>query len=75
MVVAVGGVWLVVRGGTGGDPGTRVSDDALLILGGLVWAAYDLVAQRDTSVLQAVGGAVVLAGVAAGPYRPESGRP
>lgn len=49
MVVAIGGVWLVVRGGAGGESGNRLWGDALLILGGLVWAGYNLVAQRDTS--------------------------
>jgi drug/metabolite transporter (DMT)-like permease len=49
MVIVIGGVWLVVRGGTGGDLGNRLWGDTLLILGGLVWAGYNLVAQRDTS--------------------------
>ncbi|MGW5647216.1 DMT family transporter [Saccharopolyspora sp. NPDC003752] len=49
MVIAIGGVWLVVQGGAGDDLRNRLWGDALLILGGLVWAGYNLVAQRDTS--------------------------
>jgi drug/metabolite transporter (DMT)-like permease len=54
MVVAAGGVWLVVRGGASGDAENRLWGDVLLILGGLVWAAYNLVAQRDASGASAV---------------------
>ncbi len=49
MIMAVGGVWLVVRGGSGGETGHRMWGDALLVAGGGVWAVYNLVAQRDTS--------------------------
>ncbi|MEU6265740.1 DMT family transporter [Saccharopolyspora shandongensis] len=49
MVIAIGGVWLVVQGGAGGDLRNRLWGDTLLILGGLVWAGYNLVAQRDNS--------------------------
>lgn len=49
MLIAVAGVWLVVRGGADRDLGNRLWGDALLILGGLIWTGYNLVAQRDTS--------------------------
>ncbi len=49
MVIAIGGVWLVVSSGAGDESGSRWWGDALLVLGGLVWAGYNLVAQRDTS--------------------------
>ncbi|MEV4129013.1 DUF2000 family protein [Nocardia sp. NPDC049707] len=49
MVIAIGGVWLVVQDGSSGDLGNRWWGDTLLILGGLIWAGYNLVAQRDTS--------------------------
>ncbi|WP_083874802.1 DMT family transporter [Nocardia paucivorans] len=49
MIISVGGVWLIVRDGADNDLGNRLWGDVLLILGGLVWAGYNLVAQRDTS--------------------------
>ncbi|QFU88359.1 DMT family transporter [Amycolatopsis sp. YIM 10] len=49
MLVAIAGVWLVVRGQTGGGGEHRLWGDLLLLAGGVVWAVYNLVAQRDDS--------------------------
>lgn len=49
MLVAVAGVWLVVQGGAADQGGSHLLGDIILILGGVVWAGYNLVAQRDTS--------------------------
>ncbi|MEU8637423.1 EamA family transporter [Amycolatopsis sp. NPDC048633] len=49
MLVAVGGVWLVVRGQTGGGSDHRLWGDLLLVAGGLAWAVYNLVVRRDGS--------------------------
>lgn len=49
MVVAIAGVWLVVRGQTGGGGEHQLWGDLILIAGGVVWAVYNLVAQRDES--------------------------
>ncbi|GAA2065405.1 DMT family transporter [Catenulispora yoronensis] len=49
MVIALGGVWLIVRDGAGADAESRLWGDALLILGGLVWAGFNLLGRRDTS--------------------------
>jgi drug/metabolite transporter (DMT)-like permease len=48
MLVAVAGVWLVVRGQTGGGE-HRLWGDVLLVAGGLAWAVYNLVVRRDGS--------------------------
>jgi drug/metabolite transporter (DMT)-like permease len=48
MLVAVAGVWLVVRGQTGGGE-HRLWGDVLLVAGGIAWAAYNLVGRRDGS--------------------------
>jgi drug/metabolite transporter (DMT)-like permease len=52
MVLAIGGVWLVVQNGSqsapnGGDH--RLLGDLILLSGGVVWATYNIVAQRDRS--------------------------
>jgi drug/metabolite transporter (DMT)-like permease len=49
MLVAVTGVWLVVQGQTGGGGEHHLRGDLILIAGGVVWAVYNLVAQRDDS--------------------------
>ncbi|MFI0465606.1 DMT family transporter [Saccharopolyspora sp. 5N102] len=49
MLVAIGGVWLVVRDGATDHGADHLLGDVILILGGVVWAAYNLVAQRDKS--------------------------
>ncbi|MGP4016014.1 DMT family transporter [Saccharopolyspora sp. 5N708] len=49
MLVAVAGVWLVVQGQTGGGGEHHLWGDLILIAGGVVWAVYNLVAQRDDS--------------------------
>jgi drug/metabolite transporter (DMT)-like permease len=49
MLVAMGGVWLVVQGAPETNAGHRMWGDALLIAGGGVWAAYNLMARRDSS--------------------------
>jgi drug/metabolite transporter (DMT)-like permease len=48
MLVAIAGVWLVVRGQTGGGE-HRLWGDVLLVAGGLAWAVYNLVVRRDGS--------------------------
>lgn len=56
MMLAVAGVWLVVDVGPGG-PGAgehRLAGDALLVLGGVVWALYNIVARREGSGAPAV---------------------
>ncbi|MDQ7803188.1 DMT family transporter [Amycolatopsis sp. A133] len=45
MLVAVAGVWLVVRG----DGSHSLWGDVFLIAGGVAWAAYNLLARRDGS--------------------------
>lgn len=47
MLVALAGVWLVVREQTGG--GHRLWGDVLLIAGGVAWAVYNIVVRRDSS--------------------------
>ncbi len=47
MLLALAGVWLVVREQTGG--GHRLWGDVLLVAGGVAWAAYNVVARRDGS--------------------------
>jgi drug/metabolite transporter (DMT)-like permease len=47
MLVAVAGVWLVVRGQPGGSH--SLWGDGFLIAGGVVWAAYNILARRDGS--------------------------
>lgn len=55
MLLAVGGVWLVVENGARSNVGAhRLLGDLILLAGGAVWAAYNLVAQRDTSGSSAV---------------------
>lgn len=50
MALAIGGVWLVVQKGSAEASGDhRLVGDLLLIIGGVVWAAYNLLAQRDMS--------------------------
>lgn len=49
MLVAIAGVWLVVRGQTGGGGEHHLWGDLILIAGGVVWAVYNLAAQRDDS--------------------------
>jgi drug/metabolite transporter (DMT)-like permease len=49
MLIAVGGVWLIVSDGAGDNGGGRLLGDLILVAGGVVWAAYNLLAQRDTS--------------------------
>ncbi|PJE96247.1 EamA family transporter [Streptomyces carminius] len=49
MVLAIGGVWLIVRDGASAPGGNRLLGDLLLIGGGVVWAVYNLVARRDRS--------------------------
>jgi drug/metabolite transporter (DMT)-like permease len=46
MLLAVAGVWLVVREQAGGH---RLWGDVLLVAGGFAWAVYNLVARRDGS--------------------------
>ncbi|MEV6826924.1 DMT family transporter [Amycolatopsis sp. NPDC051102] len=46
MLLAIAGVWLVVRDKSGGH---SLSGDAFLIAGGAVWALYNILARRDTS--------------------------
>ncbi|SFW89897.1 DMT family transporter [Amycolatopsis australiensis] len=46
MLVAVAGVWLVVRDQPGGH---HLLGDLVLVAGGVVWAAYNVVARRDGS--------------------------
>ncbi|WP_103354715.1 DMT family transporter [Amycolatopsis sp. CA-128772] len=47
MLLAIAGVWLVVGGRGGGTH--SLWGDAFLIAGGVVWAAYNVIARRDTS--------------------------
>ncbi|SEF34214.1 Permease of the drug/metabolite transporter (DMT) superfamily [Amycolatopsis pretoriensis] len=46
MLLALAGVWLVVREQSGGH---RLWGDLLLVAGGFAWAAYNLVVRRDRS--------------------------
>ncbi|KDN16994.1 DMT family transporter [Amycolatopsis rifamycinica] len=47
MLVAVAGVWLVVQGRPGGSH--SLWGDLLLIVAGVVWAVYNMLARRDGS--------------------------
>jgi drug/metabolite transporter (DMT)-like permease len=47
MLVAVAGVWLVIQGQPGGAH--SLWGDVFLIAGGVVWAAYNILARRDGS--------------------------
>lgn len=49
MLVAIAGVWLVVRGQTGAGGDHHLLGVVMLLAGGVVWAVYNLVAQRDDS--------------------------
>jgi drug/metabolite transporter (DMT)-like permease len=84
MLVAIAGVWLVVRGQTGGGGENHLWGDLILIAGGVVWAVYNLVARRDDSgaspivityyqTLAGAGGFVLLALPEAGRWSVPSG--
>ncbi len=49
MLVAIAGVWLVVRGQPEGGGGHRLWGDLLLLAGGFAWAGYNLVVRRAGS--------------------------
>lgn len=49
MLVAIAGVWLVVRGQAGAGGDHHLLGVVMLLAGGVVWAVYNLVAQRDDS--------------------------
>ncbi|MEV6645901.1 DMT family transporter [Amycolatopsis sp. NPDC051371] len=49
MLVAIAGVWLVVRGQTGGAGDHRLWGDLLILAGGFAWAVFNLVVRRDRS--------------------------
>ncbi|WP_234348024.1 DMT family transporter [Streptomyces specialis] len=49
MLLAIVGVWLIVQQGADESGGNRLWGDVILILGGVVWAVYNLVARRDGS--------------------------
>ena len=50
MLIAVAGVWLVVDSGADpGDTDHRLLGNLVLLAGGVIWAAYDLVAQHEGS--------------------------
>jgi drug/metabolite transporter (DMT)-like permease len=50
MLVAVAGVWLVVDSGVGsGETDHRLFGNVILLAGGVIWAAYNLVAQHERS--------------------------
>lgn len=50
MALAILGVWLVVQNGSRTDGGEHhLLGDIILIAGGVVWAVYNLTAQRDRS--------------------------
>ncbi|WP_280341725.1 DMT family transporter [Nocardia neocaledoniensis] len=53
-LVAIGGVWLVVRGAAGAGGGHHLLGDAILLAGGIVWALYNFVAKRDDSGASAI---------------------
>lgn len=50
MLVAVGGIWLVVDSGADSHAGDhRLLGNMILLAGGVIWAAYNLVAQHEPS--------------------------
>jgi len=50
MLLAVTGVWLIVENGADPTSGeNRLVGDLILLAGGVIWAMYNLLAQRDTS--------------------------
>lgn len=50
MLLAVGGVWLIVDSGAdSGSGGHRLLGNLILLTGGVIWAAYNLVAQHEKS--------------------------
>lgn len=49
MALAIIGVWLVVREGATASGGHRLLGDFILLVGGLVWAAYNISASRTSA--------------------------
>lgn len=47
MILAVLGVWLVIREGAQQSGTHRLAGDLVLVLGGVVWAGYNMVARRS----------------------------
>jgi drug/metabolite transporter (DMT)-like permease len=54
MILAIGGVWLVVRSGVPDASEHRLLGDLLLLAGGVVWAAYNVIVRRDDSGLSPI---------------------
>lgn len=55
MLLAILGVWVVVSGGPGNTGGGHhLVGDLILLVGGIAWAAYNVVARRENSGASAV---------------------